>query len=203
MQCSPSPARCLPLPLRGRGSRASWASWRAGRSRPGCWGWVNECFGYAQGVDLPDRISIYLTERPNGCWSWHRAHSAGYACVWWEGSQRSLHRVLYGLFRGTPPPDMVLDHVVCGDKSCPNPWHVEPETNERNLTRERRERETCKHGHSDWSTRPNGSRRCNECARIEARNRQRRQRGIPQDWPRYKHFNSRGGDARRSDTSPE
>lgn len=157
-------------------------------------------FGMMKGTGyLPERLLNRLSERENGCWSWAGAHmkdattgARTYPCAWWEGRQTTLHRVLYTLLRGPIPKGMVLDHVVCGDKTCPNPWHVEPETNERNRTRERREKDTCKHGHTDWTTRPDGRRRCAECARIEARARQRKRLGIPEDWPERKHFNPRG-----------
>lgn len=144
------------------------------------------------GPTVPLRIAEFITERPNGCWSWSKAHgSGGYPCVWWEGSQRTLHNVLYRLMRGPIPEGLVLDHVVCEDKSCCNPFHVEPETNVKNLTRERREKTHCKHGHNDWMVRKNGSRKCLECGRIYARKRARRLNGIPEDWPDKKHFNRR------------
>jgi hypothetical protein len=130
---------------------------------------------------VPARITDHLTVRPNGCWTWGRAHkTTGYACVWWEGQQRGLHRVLYELVRGPVPDGMYLDHVVCDDRSCPNPWHVEPTTNAANMHRTVRERMaargTCKHGHDDWKVKASGKRYCAECARIEARERMRRGR---------------------------
>ena len=156
---------------------------------------------------VPERITSRLTERPTGCWTWSGAHNrAGYSCVWWDGSQRGLHRVLYQLLRGPVPEGLVLDHVVCNDKTCPNPWHVEPETNVRNMLRSEnapatinQRRERCANGHDDWTTRPDGRRRCRQCARDEARRRQRRKRGIPDDHPLGKHFNRRGGGGARVD----
>lgn len=150
---------------------------------------------------VPERIATKITVRDNehGCWSWAGAHMKDrtvlphpptYPVVWWEAQQRTLHRVLYTLLRGPIPKGMVLDHVVCGDKTCCNPFHVEPETNTANMTRERREKETCKHGHSDWGVK-GGRRYCRECGRIDARARQRRNLGIPEDWPVGKHFNRR------------
>jgi hypothetical protein len=126
---------------------------------------------------VPLRISGYLEERPNGCWTWGKAHStAGYACVWWNRSQRSLHRVLYELLRGPVPVDMVLDHVVCEDRSCPNPWHVEPTTNIANLMRER-----VRAGHC-WGC-EHGTPRCDDCYRAYYRNQQRIKNGTPLDKP--------------------
>lgn len=137
------------------------------------------------GVDLPSivppRIADYLTEDDNGCWKWGRAHSSqGYSCVWWEGSQQSLHRVLYQLLIGPVPEGLVLDHIVCENKWCASPYHLAPATNEWNWVRERVQKQVCKHGHSDWKvvTKRDGKqrRKCNECGRIEARNRMRRKR---------------------------
>jgi hypothetical protein len=143
---------------------------------------------------VPDRIRSALTERPNGCWSWSKAHTnPGYPSVWWEGNQRTVHNVLYQLVRGPLPEGMVLDHIVCSDKSCANPWHVEPATNVDNIVRERKELTECKHGHSlaDCYIRANGSRKCRTCARIEAGKRSRLASGIPEAWPKGKHYNRR------------
>ncbi len=150
---------------------------------------------------VPERITKRLTKRRNGCWSWSGAHTGGgYACVWWNGSQRTLHRVLYERLRGPVPEGLVLDHVVCEDKSCPNPWHVEPETNARNMLRSplapatiNAAKTECVNGHSldDAYVRPDGRRRCRTCEQDRARDAQRNQRGIPLDHPRGKHFNRR------------
>lgn len=138
------------------------------------------------GPTVPDRIIRRLTARPNDCWSWSGAHTtAGYACVWWEGSQRTLHNVLYGLLRGNVPDGLVLDHVVCEDKSCPNPWHVKPETNVRNMLRSplapatiNRSKSVCIHGHSlnDCYIRSDGRRRCRTCDQDRSRDYQRKRR---------------------------
>lgn len=132
---------------------------------------------------VPARIANRLTEDPEtGCWRWSAAHGkqTGYACVWWNGSQRSVHRVLFELLICRVPDALVLDHIVCSDKACANPHHTWPTTNAKNMVRERLERPSCKHGHTDWKVviKPDGStrRKCNECGRIEARERQRRKR---------------------------
>jgi hypothetical protein len=137
---------------------------------------------------IPDRITSRLSVRPNGCWTWEGAHSknTGYACVWWDGSQRSLHRVLYRQLRGEIPEGLVLDHVVCEDKTCPNPWHVEPETNVANMLRSasapatiNKAKTHCIHGHSlaDAYPKSNGGRKCRTCEQKSARERQRRKHG--------------------------
>lgn len=136
---------------------------------------------------VPSRITDHLTEVEGGCWKWGRAHStAGYACVWWEGSQRSLHRVLYVLLRGAPPEGMVLDHIVCENKWCANPWHVEPTTNLANLMRER-----VRGGHR-WGC-EHSTPRCEACYQAYYRDKQRQTLGIPPEWPSGKQFNTRKG----------
>lgn len=144
---------------------------------------------YDGGMELqgiPERITRQLTERQNGCWSWSGAHTkAGYACTWWNGSQRSVHRVLYQELRGPVPDGLVLDHVVCDDKSCPNPWHVEPSTNVANMLRSPTAPATinaakthCTKGHSldDCYTRQDGRRRCRTCEQDRSRDYQRERR---------------------------
>jgi hypothetical protein len=144
---------------------------------------------------VPPRIANFITERPNGCWSWGKAHSARnlYGVVHWQQRQQNIHRVMYLLLRGDIPEGLVLDHVVCNDKTCANPWHTEPANNSENMLRERKAKTECKHGHSEWAIDGRGYRFCVQCKRSDSARRVRAARGIPFDWPKGKHFNQRGG----------
>lgn len=73
--------------------------------------------------DLPARLRDLLTPEPNtGCWLYvgGRFTSNGYPRVFWEGKERVLHRVVWGLLRHPVPPELQLDHgcrvITC---SCP------------------------------------------------------------------------------------
>ena len=66
------------------------------------------------------------------CWFWmrgHNTHSRAYC------QNKLVYRELYKYYRGEIPPKQVLDHVVCDNPACINPWHVEPKTQKENLLR--------------------------------------------------------------------
>jgi hypothetical protein len=76
-------------------------------------------------VDLPDPFRNQLTVTESGCWRWYGQHR--------EDGRPRLHgdyvyRVLYRRLRGAIPRRRVLHHVICNQRWCANPWHVEPLT---------------------------------------------------------------------------
>lgn len=79
---------------------------------------------------LHSRIRV---DEKTGCWFWLRGISnGGYA----QGpSGWFTHRWTYTKIRGPIPPGKVLDHVVCDARSCVNPWHTEPRTQQQNVLR--------------------------------------------------------------------
>lgn len=85
-----------------------------------------------------------------GCWIWVPAFLAGdrYGSVRisrTEGFMRA-HRFSYEYFIGPIPEGLVLDHL-CKNTICVHPEHLEPVTQEVNLSRYLDEKERCVNGH--------------------------------------------------------
>lgn len=79
------------------------------------------------------------------CWIWVGARTngdrgekrAGYGRVKLGQLGYSAHRVAFVTWRGQIPPGKELDHVVCEQRACVNPWHTEPATALANTMRSR------------------------------------------------------------------
>lgn len=81
---------------------------------------------------IRDRVAV----APDGCWIWTLfTDRDGYGKLKVAGKCKTAHRFSYEAFRGPIPSGKVLDHVVCDQPSCANPWHVEPRTNWENVAR--------------------------------------------------------------------
>lgn len=89
--------------------------------------------------DLPARIAVKITVDPvSGCWKMAPTMKNGYAKVWWQGSKKLGHRVVYMILVGPIPPGLELDHVKargCTWRSCCWPAHLEPVTRRVNTLR--------------------------------------------------------------------
>lgn len=112
------------------------------------------------------------------CWPWTASlNDGGYGQIYMDGRPHRAHRVAYELLRGEIPAGLQLDHL-CRVRSCVNPWHLEPVTNEVNTERGelrlviRPPRAECPSGHpySPENTRidPEGYRRCRTCERTQS-----------------------------------
>lgn len=66
------------------------------------------------------------------CWFWERSHSGNGRPYY---RNKLVYRILFEHFRGPIPENLVLDHVVCNNPKCVNPWHTEPRTQKENLSR--------------------------------------------------------------------
>ena len=114
------------------------------------------------------------------CWEWTASRTTtGYGQV---GIQRQgirktfkAHRVAYELVRGPIPEGLEIDHL-CENSICVNPWHLESVEHVENIRRASRHntnKTQCPqgHGYSDANTyrKPNGSRICRICHRIQER----------------------------------
>lgn len=111
----------------------------------------------------------------DGCWEWTACRNRdGYGKVGVGGVTYMAHRVTYTLACGRIPEGFELDHVVCGNKSCVRPGHLEAVlvAGRENSRRYQASKTHCKSGHA-WTpenTLPSrsGRRRCRECSRLSA-----------------------------------
>lgn len=115
--------------------------------------------------------------QPSGCWEWQGwTNDQGYGYITLDGRSVRAHRHFYEKHVGPIPKDMVLDHL-CRNRVCVNPKHLEQVTSRENTLRgigpaARRAAQThCVSGHEFTTTnthiRPNGTRRCRECDRLQ------------------------------------
>lgn len=107
---------------------------------------------------------IYLTNRlverlrndeKTACWIWTGSTNGGYGRIVIgsrsDGTRHavSVHRLAYELFIGRVPNGMQLDHV-CRNRSCCNPFHLDPVTAKENIRRSpihNGSKTHCKRGH--------------------------------------------------------
>lgn len=131
-----------------------------------------------------------------GCWFWTDALSkTGYGEFYADGRRQLAHRWSYEFFIGPIPDGLHIDHL-CRNRSCVNPFHMEPVTNRVNVLRgigitALNARKThCKWGHEftpdNTYNPPTGGRKCRRCiansmAKYEANNKERRR----EQWRTY------------------
>lgn len=89
----------------------------------------------------------------DSCWQWLGTikTGTGYGVIRVERSIVRAHRFAYEHLVGPIPDGLVLDHL-CRNRSCVNPWHLEPVTIRVNTLRgshgRRAERSECSNGHA-------------------------------------------------------
>ena len=134
---------------------------------------------------LDETFEKHTYRDPNcGCWFWTAClDESGYGRLGTKlYKERGAHRVSYLHFRGAIPNGLQIDHL-CKIKSCVNPWHLEVVTQQENIKRSSRPKDThrngrkthCSKGHpfnveNTWHEKSGGSikRHCKECNRINA-----------------------------------
>lgn len=121
-------------------------------------------------------------DKSEDCWEWWGTiYNTGYGRFMVKKKQYLAHRWSYEHYVGPIPSGMVIDHL-CRNRSCVNPEHLEPVTNEENLFRGKGYRimngmdDSCIHGHKYTSENtywePNERTiRCRTCARERDRKR--------------------------------
>ena len=69
------------------------------------------------------------------CWPWTATiQPNGYGYFGCDGRTGYVHRLAYELEFGPIPEGLVIDHL-CSEKSCCNPFHLEPVTQHENVLR--------------------------------------------------------------------
>ena len=63
------------------------------------------------------------------CWNWTAWKTRGYGQFWFNGKDIPAHRFTYSWLRGPVPlgisaRTLQLDHIVCDNRGCVNPWHT-------------------------------------------------------------------------------
>lgn len=110
---------------------------------------------------------------PADCWEWTAAKCInGYGQIRSDADRWPMlkaHRAAYEMLIGQIPDGLVIDHL-CKNKSCVNPAHMEPVTNEENARRAMPLKDFCVNGHpySGKNIGKNGSnlRCCRACKRA-------------------------------------
>ena len=125
------------------------------------------------------RVSVDLD---SGCWLWTGAKKSkkypyGLFCV--ENKNVRAHRWAYEFFIGPIVSGYELDHYVCREKSCVNPYHVKPRSHSEHLEQPdsmislKRAQTHCKRGHilagENLLIDTNGARQCRPCRRFRER----------------------------------
>jgi len=111
------------------------------------------------------------------CWKWHGQFDRnGYGNLTWKGKRTGAHRVSYEVHTGPIPEGMQIDHL-CRNKTCVNPAHLEPVTQQENIRRAAAAKTHCRNGHEysavDVASKP-GSARCRKCQSANNRDAYRR-----------------------------
>lgn len=126
------------------------------------------------------RFFQYVAQRDD-CWIWTGGTARGYG-VFWNGCGRiKAHRWIYEHLRADIPAGLQIDHL-CREKTCVNPWHMEPVTGLVNVMRSDNPaalaaRQTaCIRGHE--LTRRGRRRVCLVCRRAADRRRYRQQKEL-------------------------
>lgn len=135
--------------------------------------------------DVMDRIWARVTADDNGCWIYASNHPDGYGRVRVGKRSRAAHLLTYEQMIGDIPDGLQLDHL-CRNRSCVNPYHLDPVTQSVNSLRSpivgrANSRKThCKRGHeftpenTGYAKQSGGrgiARRCRTCARDASRER--------------------------------
>ncbi len=115
-------------------------------------------------------------DQTTGCHVWTATQvGSPYGGFYVGGVQRQVlaHRFAYERAKGSIPAGLQIDHL-CRNTLCVNPAHLEVVTPHENMRRIPRASQLhCKRGHAltpeNVYTRPNGARRCRECANAGAR----------------------------------
>ncbi len=130
------------------------------------------------------RFRTHIQER-DGCWVWTGyLNACGYGVfhVGYRSDETGVrtmlaHRWAYEHFISPVPAGLELDHVVCGNRACVNPAHLEAVSHHENVLRGRLVKTHCLRGHeltdgNLYMTKT--GRRCRACHLADSRERRMR-----------------------------
>lgn len=129
------------------------------------------------------RFFADVQQSADGCWPWTgTCEERGYGNFYAHNKTYKAHRWSYEFFRVELPEELELDHL-CLNKTCVNPWHLEPVPGIENQRRRYgvygSDLRLCMHGHEmtpiNTYINPRGVRCCRTCMR-ESRRRSRLKR---------------------------
>lgn len=120
-----------------------------------------------------------FVEKTDTCWNWIGFRNEhGYGRWRWRGRTQGAHRASYEMFVRDIPDGMFIDHL-CRNRSCVNPDHLEPVSNEENILRGEsppamnRRKSVCPAGHeydaANTYVSSRGYRQCKRCNAARAR----------------------------------
>ena len=132
---------------------------------------------------LMERVEERIVRNANGCWLFTGPKNRdGYSVIRDNLRPRPGHRVVYEALVGPIPAGLTLHHL-CFERSCVNPDHLRPVTNQENARNQRSAFKThCVHGHEYTPentivrTSRYGRRQCRTCTLAAARRYREREK---------------------------
>lgn len=135
---------------------------------------------------IPLRFWNKIRVSESGCWEWTASKTtSGYAEFSYGGRLTRASRYIYSALIGPIPVGLTLDHL-CRNRTCVNPYHLEPVTMRENilrgigLTAQNAQKTACIRGHPfdlfNTRIRSDGTRQCRRCDAIESRLKRQRRR---------------------------
>lgn len=131
--------------------------------------------------------------KSDDCWNWTGTRRRGYGQFYYEGRNRSAHRLSYEWANGPIPDGLVIDHI-CRNPSCVRPTHLRAVTQRTNVLHgptiivAALSKTQCDNGHDlsgdNLHIDSRGWRVCRACERARAQRKERRRKAAgPQPCP--------------------
>ena len=137
-------------------------------------------------------------DKDTGCLNWTGALTEGYGKFVFRNKKIHAHRFMFAWFFGPIPEGRgrdipILDHIVCNNRRCCNPYHLELSTHKKNVLRSEspsginHRKFLCSRGHP-LPVKPNlsnGKRYCKICARLYKRSEEQQEHRRIKSRERY------------------
>ncbi len=93
--------------------------------------------GYESRYPTSDKLkSLSRINANTGCIIWEGAlNDSGYGRLKVRSRFRRAHIVAWEIQNGPVPPGLVIDHIVCNNRRCINPFHMRTVTQSENCRR--------------------------------------------------------------------